>query len=219
MKFTTVLALFPLLSTLAFGSPIEDHSIITDYPLEGYSITEPEWELEVYPNSNETIIARGTIEQAHDEARKVNPNWDAEVLEPALEIAKRSLESESPSEFAKRASNDFNLAALDCGGRWEEVTWHDALRRTLYLHTVKGTPKNGPGPANCGRVSCAYDVAIWWCNDEPYTKWLDSFHVIADGAMVVNNGCMKRNFGEADTTSGQAFHKANWNVIVRKDSC
>ncbi|KAL2854258.1 hypothetical protein BJY01DRAFT_232004 [Aspergillus pseudoustus] len=34
-----------------------------------------------------------------------------------------------------------------------------------YLRSVSGRPTNGPGPGNCGRVSCPYNSAIWWCND------------------------------------------------------
>lgn len=34
-----------------------------------------------------------------------------------------------------------------------------------YLRGVNGKPSNGPGPGNCGRVSCSYNSAIWWCND------------------------------------------------------
>lgn len=34
-----------------------------------------------------------------------------------------------------------------------------------HLRGVNGKPRNGPGPGNCGRVSCSYNSAIWWCND------------------------------------------------------
>lgn len=34
-----------------------------------------------------------------------------------------------------------------------------------YLGTVSGTPVEGPGPGACGRVSCSYGGAIYWCND------------------------------------------------------
>jgi hypothetical protein len=34
-----------------------------------------------------------------------------------------------------------------------------------YLRRVQGRPRNGPRPGNCGRVSCSYKSAIWWCND------------------------------------------------------
>lgn len=34
-----------------------------------------------------------------------------------------------------------------------------------YLGTVAGTPTEGPGPGACGRVSCSYGAAIYWCND------------------------------------------------------
>ncbi|KAK4175092.1 hypothetical protein QBC36DRAFT_190692, partial [Triangularia setosa] len=34
-----------------------------------------------------------------------------------------------------------------------------------YLRGLSGTAKNGPGPAECGRVSCSDYSAIYWCND------------------------------------------------------
>lgn len=34
-----------------------------------------------------------------------------------------------------------------------------------YLRSITGKPKNGPGPNNCGRVSCSWNSAIYWCND------------------------------------------------------
>ena len=34
-----------------------------------------------------------------------------------------------------------------------------------YLRGVPGKPASGPGPGNCGRVSCWGESAIYWCND------------------------------------------------------
>jgi hypothetical protein len=37
-----------------------------------------------------------------------------------------------------------------------------------YLYKIKPSveqPKSRPGPGMCGRVSCSYQTAIWWCND------------------------------------------------------
>jgi hypothetical protein len=37
-----------------------------------------------------------------------------------------------------------------------------------YLRKIEGNCTNGPGPANCSRVSCSYSSGIWFCNDNPY---------------------------------------------------
>jgi hypothetical protein len=48
--------------------------------------------------------------------------------------------------------------------------WHSAYLNGIeqgikYLRGVPGQPSLSPAPKNCGRVSCAYECAIWWCND------------------------------------------------------
>ncbi|KAH8896360.1 hypothetical protein GQ53DRAFT_778975 [Thozetella sp. PMI_491] len=84
-----------------------------------------------------------------------------------------------------------------------------------YLRGLNGAPRNGPGPANCGRVSCSYNAAIWWCNDNTTPKTLDGWNPIADGAQNIINDCAPA----ASQVSGQRFHDDLWNVIVRGDSC
>lgn len=51
--------------------------------------------------------------------------------------------------------------------------------RQLY-NTTEGSkekPSNGPGPGRCGRVSCAYDTAIFWCNDVSSSSFIPSIHM------------------------------------------
>jgi hypothetical protein len=206
--------------------------------IEGYNTTEIEWEIEVDPHTGKTIVARGTVEQIREEALKHNPDWDAHYIEPARQKMKRALEmgsyeeleahfrsadselesdSESESHLEKRAI--FNLGARDCGGRWKEVNWDTALRNTAYLSGLKGYPKRGAGPGNCGRVSCSYNTAIWWCNDEPFDKTLMGYDRIYYGALEIVSPCSHKPFGDSRKTSGQAFSTGGWNVIVRKDKC
>ncbi|KAL2813072.1 hypothetical protein BDW59DRAFT_167617 [Aspergillus cavernicola] len=89
----------------------------------------------------------------------------------------------------------------------------------MYLEDVDGRPTEGPGPGECSRVSCSWDSAIWWCNDTRETKSLRSFNDIAIGVQAIWSECSFREPGYNMVVSGQAFHKTNWNVIVRKDSC
>lgn len=50
-------------------------------------------------------------------------------------------------------------------------------------------------------------------------KKLESFGSIADGAQKIRDECSTHGGLTPATTAGQVFHKTNWNVIVRKDSC
>ncbi|KAL2826708.1 hypothetical protein BDW59DRAFT_145069 [Aspergillus cavernicola] len=205
MKLATIIALFPVLYPLVYGAAISPRS-----PIEGYTIWQPEWEIEASPGK--TIKARGTIEQARDELLKVNPNWDEDYVEPAK--AKRALEARS--ELAKR-TDFYTDGRVECRGRWEETNADEIQRGILYLQALGGQPTNGPGPGACGRVSCSFGAAIYWCNDETTPKTLESYSSIADGAQAIINDCKFYKPGSYNKASGQAFHKTNWNVIVRKD--
>lgn len=46
-----------------------------------------------------------------------------------------------------------------------QASQYDMGKALDYLEGVSGKPTNGPGPGNCGRVSCAYGTGVWWCND------------------------------------------------------
>ncbi|KAF3768131.1 hypothetical protein M406DRAFT_39037, partial [Cryphonectria parasitica EP155] len=49
--------------------------------------------------------------------------------------------------------------------RFNMTTTSAAWEGIAYLNSIPGKPSNGPGPGACGRVSCADDAGIWWCND------------------------------------------------------
>ncbi|POR35430.1 Uncharacterized protein TPAR_04375 [Tolypocladium paradoxum] len=95
--------------------------------------------------------------------------------------------------------------------------WH-------YLpESVSGLPTNDPGPGNCGRASCSYQSAVWKCNNNASAKTLGRFNDVADGAQYVNKKCVCEvrdpywpKFNAM--SSGQAFHRDNWNVIIRRDT-
>ncbi len=98
---------------------------------------------------------------------------------------------------------------------------------------MPGRPANDAGPGNCGRVSCSYDAAIWWCNDVRYSNCddiIESFqaHLFRlETARPLNHlGVLlmaHERFSNLcvidDTVSGHVFHETDWNVIVRKDDC
>ncbi|KAL4745318.1 hypothetical protein BDW72DRAFT_208295 [Aspergillus terricola var. indicus] len=175
--------------------------------------TVPEYELEVSPNK--TIIARGTIEQIREQALAHNPNWDEEYYAPAQKLAKERYQlgpaaadansTDSASTFEKRRAEDFDSLRITCGSPWHAVSYEGALKESLRLYGIKGKPKNGPGPGNCER------------NKE--AKTLSSFDEIADGAFAIMKKCSHDKHGEGTKVSGQAFNKANWNVILRGEDC
>lgn len=55
-------------------------------------------------------------------------------------------------------------------GEWIFTYLEPIVEGISYLRGVPGSPSNGPGPGNCGRVSCSYESAIWWCNDVSHAE-------------------------------------------------
>lgn len=130
-------------------------------PIEGYGVVDLEWEVEVSPGGK-TVILNGTVEKVRDELVKLNPNWDEDYAARTEPLAKRN----DGFELAARA--DFTNARFFCRGRWPECPAPRISGGIAYLRRIQGRPTNGPGPGNCGRVSCSYQSAIWWCNDVSY---------------------------------------------------
>jgi hypothetical protein len=115
-----------------------------------------EWELEPVAGG-EKVYINGTVEQVHAELAITHPNWEQDFV-PKEDLVKRT---------------DFPYNDVVCA-HWPAAPNGAITNGVNYLRTVPGKPRNGPGPGNCGRVSCGRvgsDVtdksrgAIWWCND------------------------------------------------------
>ena len=80
-----------------------------------------------------------------------------------------------------REKNGREITGIDCDtkehhmgdrwDKWERVKWDDGYidDGIKHLYGVDGKPKNGKGPNNCGRVSCSWSAAIFWCNDVSFS--------------------------------------------------
>ncbi|PNY26819.1 Uncharacterized protein TCAP_03253 [Tolypocladium capitatum] len=179
-----------------------------DAPLPGYGVDVLQWELEVFPG-NPPMNFSGTIQQAAGQINEINPEWYATYIQSASEEGSRSVD--------KRGSFDKTF----CGSgphNWQAAFTPHVEEGIKHLDGAKGRPVNGPGPGNCGRVSCSYNSAIWWCNDKNRPQKLGSFGDIADGARDLLDFCSAE---EGVWVLGQVFMQWDWNVIVRwdEDSC
>ncbi|RAK78812.1 uncharacterized protein BO72DRAFT_457416 [Aspergillus fijiensis CBS 313.89] len=178
-------------------------------PLPGYGVEEFSWEMETSPGGP-TVILSGTVQEIYAELIKINPTYDGDFAELAANntlAAENHVDTSSSSSLHKR--ND-----VTCNN------YPQAIRRRIeegisYLRGVSGQPRNGPGPGNCGRVSCSYNSAIWWCNDNTAPKTLPSFNNIADGAQVVINQCDPTGV----YVSGEENHADKWRALVRSNAC
>ncbi|KAG5946174.1 hypothetical protein E4U53_006615 [Claviceps sorghi] len=183
-------------------------------PLPGYGVHTFEWDVEVFPGHTQNFS--GTVEQVQSQVRKLNPRWTPSLL-PGEKKA---------SMIDRRGDANAQLIAwreINCGEAqgWEAVNVGtdsaigDGIKRLRDEAKSGSVPKAGPGPSLCGRVSCSYNTAIWWCNDSPKDRALASWMNIADGAWQIVRRCLKD--GEQKTAKGQVFTDADWNVIVRRD--
>ncbi|KAE9567778.1 hypothetical protein CGMCC3_g16073 [Colletotrichum fructicola] len=198
------IALLPLTALAAQAATIG--STASQAPITGYSVYVPEWEVQAFPGGEIQIIG-GTVEQVLDELRKINPNYDEDFGIGNV--------TESGLTDVVGPKADFEGAATVCDG-WELANTARIREGISHLDGIDGKPHRGAGPASCGRVSCSYNSAIWWCNDDTKAKELNSFREISDGALYVIKKC---RVGESTRVAGQAFHKDNWNVIVRWARC
>ncbi|OHF03062.1 hypothetical protein CORC01_01820 [Colletotrichum orchidophilum] len=190
------------LAVSAYGSIIPDEA-----PAKGYEVFIPEWELELTPGGEKAFL-NGTVQEVFDEIHHMNPLYSKAF---GLDLYPTT----PPSAKEKRA--DFSDARVICQNfpAGSVSAGYDVIR---YLRAFPGKPINDAGPGTCGRVSCSWGTAIWWCNDDNKLKTLNSFGSIADGADKVWGMCTDRN-SHYDKASGQAFHDTNCNVIIRNADC
>ncbi|KJZ79315.1 hypothetical protein HIM_01466 [Hirsutella minnesotensis 3608] len=225
-----------LLSTLVVG--IIGLQPAIDAPLEGYDVFTPEWEVEMSPKGR-TIRLNGTIEEVYQELLQLNPKYEQEFVsdqEPQQEPS--SSPQTPPNSTSSIQGIDWNVGSTVCGGKWAPASAQRIREGIRHLRRVRGRPGSQAGPARCGRVSCSYNSAIWWCNDrQQYNgrqrsadqimackqdnkyKGLSSFADIADGAQLLVTRCAEWMNPEPKDFGGQAFHPSRWNVIVRSDRC
>ncbi|KAM7202258.1 hypothetical protein V8F33_002975 [Rhypophila sp. PSN 637] len=174
-------------------------------PIPGYEIVPMSWEIEISPG--QVAVLNGTIQEVVAQATTINPEF---VLPPASK-------AETPSPAMKRRSirgrgvqfcNQFRQANVG--------TIRDGVN---YLRRLGGQATLAPGPGRCSRVSCSYDAAIYWCNDNTVSKTV-TWDGIANSAGHITEVCPWTTVNQwNDFVSGQNFERTNWNTIVRWDDC
>lgn len=101
------------------------------------------------------MALNGTVQEIYAELIEINPTYDLDFAARVTE-ASTSNDDGTP-RLRKRLDVTCNIYSKALRTRIQEGI--------TYLRGVSGRPTNGPGPGNCGRVSCSYNAAIWWCND------------------------------------------------------
>ncbi|KAL3456839.1 hypothetical protein BJX64DRAFT_293689 [Aspergillus heterothallicus] len=150
------------------------------------------------------LVLNGTVEEVYAQLTHINPNYDsdwADVSNP------EDTNVDDSRAMAYTLHCTPNLA----------VPGNYIKEGIKYLRKVRGKPKLGAGPNKCKRVSCSYNSAIFWCNDDNKPRSLPSFNNIADGAQVILSKC--GHDSSKERFAGALHHPDLWRAVVQKDKC
>lgn len=149
------LNIFCLFLTLVHAAPaIPSETIDPEIGIPGAFQVPVEWDVKPFPDGP-TITLEGTIQEVHEQLLEINPKYDSDFDLPGL-AARNTL----------KARTDFSNSKVYCDANVFGKCTVNRLRQGIdYLRGVGDQPRNGGGPGACGRVSCSYGTAIWWCND------------------------------------------------------
>lgn len=66
-----------------------------------------------------------------------------------------------PKEARASLDKHYIFYQVDCRSPGWKLEEYEAIGSGIaYLKTLRGSPRNGPGPGACGRAGCSYDSAI-----------------------------------------------------------
>ncbi|KAM3516390.1 hypothetical protein NHJ13051_009957 [Beauveria bassiana] len=184
----------PFLPLVVLVASAANALVVTRAPIPGYGVEQIKWSVEVFPGKFQ--LFNGTAEEVHAQALSVNPNF------------------KPPSASTARGLKE-KRGHVDCGGL--QPANKQAIRNgAAYLRNLPpGRPTNGPGPNNCGRVSCSYNSGIWWCNDSTSQKSLNGWDWIGNSAHRITEVCDPGS----SQTSGRNHEDGDWSTIVQGDRC
>ncbi|KAG6005732.1 hypothetical protein E4U21_007748 [Claviceps maximensis] len=199
-----------LLGLFAFGAMVS--ALAVSEPTT--KIWIPSWDMPVHPESDETIVVNGTIEEVHSFMEKRYPGY-------AERWANVSSHGDNHGKLSKRKLEAviMNIRSWMCTGPFGQSKAAEIQKGIDMLNKIPivRTPRNGPGPRSCGRVSCAYDASIVWCNDTEEEMVLKSFHEIGAAAQLLLNRCTHNNFYR--WLAGQMFFIGDWAIIAGQWAC
>lgn len=124
--------------------------------LGSYGVTDLVWEFEESGPGNSKVQINGTIQEV---ARGLKDRDLSHLLQnKSLAISTQN------KDLPTLPWGDIKFCGPKDGPFPSASTW--SINEGIdYLRGIQGMPTNGPGPGNCGRVSCEEKSAIWWCND------------------------------------------------------
>ncbi|KAK0666739.1 hypothetical protein QBC41DRAFT_338878 [Cercophora samala] len=180
-------------------------------PVDGYSVVDVQWSLPVDPSNpngaRESVT--GTIEEAIAQMEAAHPGWNQTFTSNIKFADTHTLltRDDNPVRDSWECNYKVNV------GPANSVNIRDGAR---YLSAIDSPPPKN-APLGCGRVSCAYNSAIWWCNDNSF-EYEITWKNIASSAWTLQDEC---SFWDGNTEKVCAWEKMQkkWKVYVLGASC
>ncbi|KAK4646121.1 hypothetical protein QC761_207555 [Podospora bellae-mahoneyi] len=194
------------------SAPASPDQATVSIGLEGREIVPVQWNLPININdpNGKKVAVTGTIEEAVARMEAHFPGWNESFVAqlPAVQL---------PSRFGFRADDDpelGNVVSTDCNIPGEAQSEYRIGQGVSYLRGLSGRASNNPG--KCGRVSCSYHTAIYWCNADTVDKEVE-WNAIADGAYDVCRNCEKQDDKGVYHAKGTVTFKEKFSVTVKED--
>ncbi|KAI8962813.1 hypothetical protein F5Y11DRAFT_321691 [Daldinia sp. FL1419] len=179
----------------------ESHQVLSDGLPNGYSLANITWVGKVEDDIHS--FTGPNISNIKDQIREIYPNfsWDG----PGKGNLASRIRGRTPPH-------------LLCDPSGVELA--DAYRiqeGVNYLKGVTGTCHLGPGPKVCTRISCSWNSAIWWCNDNSHDIRIDC-RLWSEYSQNILDLCQTE---ETDPrVMGQKFmDRQKWNILVGHAEC
>ncbi|KAK4198294.1 hypothetical protein QBC40DRAFT_256168 [Triangularia verruculosa] len=205
------------------------------------------WHVRAFPGGP-LLQLNGTIQQVHGQLLKINPEFDhvfgisdhlthaspqpsPAVPYPPPPVWNATIPKIKPAPPSLPGWEEINFEGKrrKCGGPLEYIEKSYIQEGIRYLRDLPFEVPRLP-PGSCGRVSCSWDAAIKWCNQNQNLQSLKSMKTIADGAQYLVKNCNKYPLVSPrldtaseqparDRVSGEVWHERGWSVIVGKEEC
>ncbi|KAK0735737.1 hypothetical protein B0T21DRAFT_442542 [Apiosordaria backusii] len=161
-------------------------------------IPDVTWDMPINPadKNSATVSITGTIQKAVAKMEADYPGWNATLM------------ARGPSYGGARLEQPIRY---DCNVKVDDTCEQSIVYYgAAYLLGMDGNAKNGPGPENCGRVSCSYNAAIIWCNNNNEDKEVEWWRIGRAAAMITRH-CGAEFAGRWDM-KGHADFEDGWRV-------
>ncbi|KAI1462921.1 uncharacterized protein F4812DRAFT_469662 [Daldinia caldariorum] len=166
----------------------------------GYSMVNLTWVGKVFEDGSDVSITGSSMQNIEAQIRELNPDF--------------SWNRKNDTNSAMPVRRDNTHLTCDPNNIW----WAQVFRIEQgieYLKGIQGRCHVGPGPRVCTRVSCSYESAISWCNDNDHDIFIDC-SLWSLYAQDILDACQTHD--ASNRVRGQKFNDENWNILVGLDN-